>query len=100
MHNAVAMRSIESIRRLLEPGECLRRRLCAAVAQLLLERTTREVLHDDERTVALLADVVDRDDVRIAGETRDRKRFAREALPHRRVLRIPVVEHLDRDRTT
>ena len=46
----------------------------------------REVLHDDERPLALLADVVDRDDVRVAREPRDRERLAREPLAHRLVL--------------
>src|SRR5437764_373988 len=80
VHHAVSMRRVERVRRLLEPCKCLRGPLRTLLAQLLFERAAGEVLHDDERAIALLTDVVDRDDVRIPGETRNCKRFAREAL--------------------
>ena len=44
-----------------------------------------------------LADVEDRDRVRLAGEPRRRQRLAREPLPQRLVPRVPLGEHLDRD---
>ena len=92
--DALAVSRVESVRRLLEPLERLARRLRAFRADLLLERAAREVLHDDERALAVLADVVDRDDVRIAREPGHGERLAREALAHRRVLGVALRENL------
>jgi hypothetical protein len=41
------------------------------------------------------ADVVDRDDVRVARQPRNGERLTREALTDRRVLGMALVEHLD-----
>ena len=97
MDDAVPVRGVERRRRLLEPVERLVRRRRPAVAQPVLERAAVEVLHDDERPARPLADVEDRDRVRLAGEARCRERLAREPLPERFVPRVPLGEHLDRD---
>ena len=96
MDDALAVRCVERACGLLEPLERLARRLRALDPDLLLERPAREVLHHDERPFAVLADVVDRDDVRVAGEASHGERLAREALAHRRVLGIALRENLDR----
>src|SRR4029078_8433305 len=81
----------------LEPVEDSPGRLRPFGLDRLLERAAGEVLHDDERAATPLAHVVDRDDVRVAGEPGDRERLAREPLAHPLVLRMPEVEKLDRD---
>ena len=53
-----------------------------------------EVLHDDEGPLLVLADVEDRDDVRLAREPRRREGLAHEALAEGIVLREPLGEHL------
>ena len=58
-----------------------------------------QVLHDDERLAVVLADVEDRDDVRMRRETRSGARLPREACAHIRIARVPFGEHLDRDRS-
>ena len=56
------------------------------------------MLHDDERAAAPLADVEDRDRVRLCGEARGCKRLACESRPDRFVPRVPLGEDLDRNR--
>ena len=65
----------------------------------LLEGAALQVLHRDVVRALRLAAVVDRDDVRV-GETGRVLRLAAEALDELLVLRVPVVEHLDRDAAT
>ena len=65
------------------------------------DRAVRHVLHDDERkAVGGLADVVDRDDVRLARERRGRARLPEEALAELVLPRVALREHLDRDGAT
>jgi hypothetical protein len=61
----------------------------------LSERPARQVLHDDEWAPLPLADVEDRDDVRVAGEPSRRQGFALEAFPEPLVVREAVIEDLD-----
>src|SRR6476659_5895361 len=93
------MRRVQRVRSLLEPLQRATRRHCS-VAQLLLERAAAQVLHDDVWPLVMLADVVDRDDVRIPGEARSGERLACEARTQEVILRVPVVENLDRDVTS
>jgi hypothetical protein len=92
------VRGVEGVRSLPQPRDGLAGR-DRSLAQLLVERTAAEVLHDDERPPAGLSDVEDRDDVRAAREPGRRERFSREPLPHRLVPGVALREHLDRDRT-
>src|SRR4029079_18989207 len=62
----------------------------------LLERATLDVLHDDVVRALCLAAVEDRDDVRMR-ETGRMRRLAPEPLYELRVVRVAVVEDLDRD---
>jgi hypothetical protein len=62
----------------------------------LLQRPSLDVLHDDEVRALGLAAVVDRDDVRM-GETGGVRRLAAKALDELDVVRVALVEHLDRD---
>src|SRR5206468_4760566 len=98
MHDAAAVRRVDRACRLLEPLEHPMCGLRALGAELLLEGAAREVLHDDERALLPLPDVVDRDDVRVAGEPGDGEGLTREALAHRRVLGMAAVEQLHRHR--
>ena len=94
MDDAVPVGRVERRCGLLEPGErlvCGRRPL----AQPVLERAALEVLHDDERPVVPLADVEDRDRVRLPGETRRGQRLPREPAAQRVVARIPLGQDLD-----
>ncbi len=68
----------------------------AARADELLERAALDVLHDDEVGAVELASVEDRDDVRVR-EARGVRRLAPEALDELLVVRVPRVQHLDRD---
>ena len=68
-----------------------------ALRQPIRQRLAFEILHDEERGAVLLADVVQRADVRMI-ELRDRAGFAIEALAELRVGGEGVGENLDRDR--
>ena len=68
-------------------------------ASTVVDGAAVEVLHDDERLAVVLADVEDRHDVRMRRETRRGARLTREARAHVRVARVPLGEHLDRDRS-
>ena len=96
MDDAVSVRRVQCGRSLLEPAERLvaRRR---SLLQPVLEGATLEMLHDDERAAAPLADVEDRDRVRLRGEARGCKRLPCEPRPDRFVARVPLGEDLDRN---
>ena len=79
--DAVRVRVVECACRLLEPPERVRSRRTCFLGQALLERRAGDVLHDDVRTLVGLADVVDRDDVRVARHARCGARFARKPSP-------------------
>ena len=68
----------------------------AAAQDQLLQRAAVEVLHRDVVGALRLAAVVDRDDVRVR-EPGGVRRLAAEALDELDVLRVAVVEDLDRD---
>jgi hypothetical protein len=68
----------------------------AARDDQLLEGAALDVLHDDVVRALRLAPVVDRDDVRV-GEPGGVRRLPAEALDELDVVRVPLVEHLDRD---
>ena len=76
-----------------------RDRARAARDDQLLQRAPLDVLHDDEVRPLYLSAVVDRDDVRVR-EARGMRRLATEPLDELRVVRVPLVEHLDRDLAT
>ena len=62
----------------------------------LFERASLHVLHDDEVRAVRLTSVVDRDDVRMR-EPGGMRRLAAEALDELLVVRVAVVQDLDRD---
>jgi hypothetical protein len=95
--DAVPVSRVEGGGGLLEPGERLRGVDEAARPDAILDRAAAEVLHDDERALVPLADVVDRDGVRLAREPRGRERLAHEATANRLVLRVALGEDLDGD---
>ena len=64
----------------------------------LLQRSARQMLHDDERRAVDLADVVDRDDARMR-EGCERARFLREHAARLAVRGGLCIEDLDRDLT-
>ena len=64
--------------------------------QTFCERLTVDVFHDDERDVLLVADVMDRADIRMA-ELRDGPRLTLAARAPRGVVHHAGRQHLDRD---
>ena len=68
----------------------------AAAVQPVRQRATLDVLHDDVRSVVVLADVEDLDDVRVI-QPSSQPSLAREALPHLVVTGEVVGQELDRD---
>ncbi len=92
------MRDVERRPGLVEPPQ-RRLRLEWAGPETLGERPAGRVLHDDEgEPVLVLAHVVDRDDERLSGQARSRLRLSHEARVELLVLRVPLGQHLDRDR--
>ena len=71
----------------------------AAGDEELLQRPSLDVLHDDVVRAVGLAAIEDRDDVRVREAGRVRC-LAPEALDELRVVRVALVEHLDRDLAT
>ena len=94
--DAVPVRVAEGGEHLPHVGDRDRDGARAAGDDQLLERPPLDVLHDDEVRAAGLAAVEDRDDVRMR-ETGGVRRLPPEALDELRVVRVAVVEHLDRD---
>ena len=97
MDDAGAMRRVERARDLdgqRERGVDWQRPLCQPS---LSERLAVEQLHHEERRAVVLADVVQRADVRM-GQLRDRARFAIEALAELRIGGERGGQHLDGDR--
>src|SRR6478672_573231 len=90
VYYAFTMRDVERAGGFLEPGEDLFRRSGALGAKDVVERSAGEVLHDDVGTTVVLADVEDRDRVRLTGEAGGRQRLPREPLANRLVLRIAI----------
>ena len=76
--DALRMRSVECLSRLGEPGERLRRG-DPPLAETVVDRAALEVLHDDVRLPAVLADVEDGDHVRCSREPRGGERLPPEA---------------------
>jgi len=74
------VRVIERTPCLLEPVQHVRRLLPTVREHALLERRAFDVLHDDEGTSRPIADVIDRDGVRLVGDSRGSACFARESL--------------------
>ena len=68
----------------------------ATAADAVGQRSAAHELHHHEHVLAVLADVVDRDDVRVRGEARGGARLALEAHPGAVVLAEVGAEHLDR----
>ena len=97
--DAFSVRRVERPRCLLEPREDALGRLRASLPKNIVERAAAQVLHDDVRAVVVLADVEDRDGVRLAGEPGGRECLAGEALAHGFVLRKALGQDLDRDDT-
>ena len=97
MHDALGVRGVETRRRLAEPLDCSARSNRGR-SNAFVDRTSVQVLHDDERLAVVLADVEHRDDVRMGRETRGGSRLAREPCAHVSVARVAFGEHLDRDR--
>ena len=95
--DAMAVGGVERRGRLPEPFERLPDLLGAVYTDPVLEGTAAQVLHDDEGPLRVLADVEDRDDVRLPGQPRRRQRLACEPSSDRVVARVAVGEQLDRD---
>ena len=96
MNHAVLVRAVERTGRLLEPGQGVGARHDTA-AKTLVDGAAVDVLHDDERSSAVLGDVEDRHDVRCVRETSGRERLASETCASVVLLRVPVGEQLDGD---
>ena len=94
--DAVAVRIAERGEDLPRVGDRDGHRAEPARADQLLERATLDVLHDDVVRAVRLAAVEDRDDVRVREAGRV-GRLSAEALDELLVVRVPRVEHLDRD---
>jgi len=99
MDDAFTVRRVESARRFLEPGEEAFRGFRPAASDHIVERPAAEVLHDDVRTVAVLADVVDRNGVGLSRETGCRESLARKALANGLVAGVAIGQDLDRHDT-
>ena len=96
MHDSVAVRERERRRDL---GSDVGRALGverALGAHQVAQRATFDVLHDDEVRAAVLAPVVDGDDVRVV-EVGGGLRLAPEPLDERRLARVLGVQRLQRD---
>ena len=85
MDDAGGMRGVQRVGNL-DPDVEQRIHAERAGGEPILQRRALQVLHDDERTPVLLADVVDGADVRVV-QRRRRPRFARESA---QCLRIAV----------
>src|SRR5207253_1763535 len=83
-------RSLEDLDREVDRAHRLERRL---LANQLLERPTRQVLHRDEVRLLVLPAVVDTDDVRML-EPRRRLRLAADGLAEPGVRPAPAVQRL------
>ena len=94
MDDAVAVRGVEGFGRLREPGERLLG-VDAAAPGADGQCPAREMLHDRERPTLVLADVEDRDHVRLAGEPGGGQRLAAEADAEIGVLRQSLRKELD-----
>ena len=87
------------------PASSSQRSVCScsgrAGPEALGERAPGRVLHDDEgEPVLVLADVVDRDDERLARQARRHLSLAHEAGLELLVLAVALGQHLDRHRAT
>ena len=97
--NPAPVRAVERTSGLLEPRQPLLRRNGAAF-EPVSDRPVPGVLHNDERkAVRGLAHVVNRDDVRFAGEVRSGARLPQEPRVELVVARPAAREHLDRHGT-
>src|SRR6476646_8146076 len=83
-----------------EPIECAVWRCCAGLAEDVFERAAREVLHDYERALVALTDVVNRDRIRMRRQLGRSPGLALKTLPGLRLQIEAIVEQLDRDDTT
>jgi GAF domain-containing protein len=92
----VAVREAKGLEQLLGVADRRADRERAAGHDQLLEAAPLDHLHGDVVRALGLAAVVDGDDVRM-GEARRRLRLAPEALDEEVVVRVAVVEDLDRD---
>ncbi len=95
--DSAAVRCVESRGRLLEPRQRLAGGGRTGPLQTLFERSTAQVLHDDEGALLPLADVEDRHRARLAGEARRGERLTLEASPDRGVSGVALGQQLDRD---
>ena len=97
VHHPLAVGSVERGGRLVEPVERLRR-VHSTLAQLVVDGSTVQVLHDDERAPVVLPDVEHGDDVWLAREPRGGESLACEACTHIRIAGVALCEQLDRHR--
>jgi len=98
MDNALGVSGIERVGNLDGEGQN-RIAFHRAIPDVMLERHAVQELHDDERTPIVLADFVDRADVRVV-QCRGSLGLALEAAERLRVLRHVVGKELERDKAT
>jgi hypothetical protein len=96
--DAVSVCVVEGLGGLLEPVQEAVDRLRPLAGDAVVERSAVQVLHDDERPLVPLADIEDRDRVRLAREPRRGERLSGEAAADGLVLGEALREHLDRHR--
>ena len=98
MHDALCVGGVQTRSRLAEPLD-RSARSNRSRSNSIVDRSSIEVFHDDERLAVVLADVEDGDDVRVRGEARCGSCLARESRAYVRVTRVAFGEHLHRDRS-
>ena len=97
VHDAGGVRGVERLGGLAQPAQRGVVGEVAAGLEALAERAAAHQLHDHEHAAGVLADVVDRHDVRVRREPRGGAGFALEALAGALVLGEVRGKHLDRD---
>ena len=97
MQDALLVHIVQRRRSLAQPPDRLHRSGPPPQSQSVRHRAAGQILHDDERPALVLADVVDRDHIRVPGERRGEASLALESLDEPWLLGEVVREHLDCD---
>ena len=97
VHDAGVVRGVEGRRGLVEPPQRLLMRNFLMTLKTVSERAAAHDLHDHEDAARVLADVVDRDHVRVRGKAGRGTRFPLETPPGALILAQMGSQQLDRD---